>query len=948
GHTQAAAGVGGVIKMVMAMRHGVLPPTLHVRKPSGHVDWSSGAVRLLTESQPWDATGPRRAGVSSFGISGTNAHVIIEQAPPEDVARPELAARLSAVPWVLSGRSPQALRAQAERLRDHLAGRDDWDPADIGSSLATTRAVFDHRTVVVGTDRTELLAGLSEVTATEATPIATRPRDKVVFVFPGQGTQWAGMATGLLDSSPEFAAAMARCEQALAEHTDWNLIEVVRGVPGAPGLDRVDVVQPVLFAVMVSLAEAWKALGVAPSAVMGHSQGEIAAAYVAGALSLEDAARIVALRSQALLAIAGRGGMLSVPLAHDRVRTLLEPWAGQLSVAAVNGPNSTVVAGDAAAVERLREQLADDGVRARTVPVDYASHSPHVEDVQAEITASLSGIRPQLSEIPFYSTVTAQLLDTRELDQDYWYRNLRQTVRLQETTQTLLDSKHTVFIEVSPHPVLTIGIQDTVDAVAGEAVVTGSLRRNSGEPAELLRSAAQLFADGVRIDWGGVFGRTGTARADLPTYAFQRERYWLDRSGVHMTTAAPATQGPAARLAGLTGQERAELIAEVITEELALALGRGKGGTVEVTDTFTELGLNSLSAMELRTRLAALTGIRLPVTVLFDHPTVDQLTKVLDELITDSGAGSATGPEAGDGNRGESGSDTGPGALSGSVAVTEAPGTPSGAASAPPTPLMSLFRSACAGGQITEGLDLLAVAARLRPATDRPAPERPPIRFARGEQRPALVCLPSFVAPASPYQFARFASAFRGERDVYSLTAGGYAESEPLPETIESLVRAQAEAVRACAADRPFVLLGYSSGGWLAQAVAEALRGQHRPAGVVLLDSYLPGDREILQIQSTLFDELAAKPEAADLVDDANLTAMGRYLSLFRGWSPQRAEVPTLMVRAGQLPGDDGGERSVWPLPHTEVSVPGSHVSMIDEFADSTAQAVATWLGSTF
>ncbi|AZQ74436.1 acyltransferase domain-containing protein [Streptomyces luteoverticillatus] len=940
GHTQAAAGVGGIIKMIKAMEHGLLPRSLHADRPTEHVDWSSGAVRLLDEARPWDASRPRRAGISSFGISGTNAHVIIEQAPQE--APRSTPAPLPATPWTLTARSPEALRCQADRLHEHLTARDDdWDATDVGFSLATTRSVLDHRAVVVGTDREELLGGLADVAASEAVPIASRARDKVVFVFPGQGSQWEGMAAELLDASPEFAESIARCERALAAHTDWSLTEVLRRAPGAPGLDRDDVVQPALFAVMVSLAEAWKALGVVPSAVMGHSQGEIAAAYVAGGLTLEDAVRIVVLRSRALTSIAGRGGMLSVPLAHDRVRTLLEPRPGRLSVAAVNGPNSTVVAGDADALRALCERLTGDGVRARMVPVDYASHSPHVEDVREEVLTRLSGIRPRPSEVPFYSTVTAERLDTTALDQDYWYRNLRSTVRLQDTTQALLDAKHTVFVEISPHPVLTIGIQDTVDAGAGDAVVTGSLRRNSGGTAELFRSAARLFADGVHVDWAAVFDGTGASRVGLPTYAFQRERFWLDRAGVHVTTTAARPRGPVDRFAGLVGQERSALLTEVVVEELALALGRGRGGTVEPTETFTELGLNSLSGMELRTRIATVTGVRLPVTALFDHPTVEQLTKVLDELITESALtaddedGTGTGRASGDGPA--------TGVVTGGDPRV---GTAATGSVAPSTTLRTLFQEACATGRISEGLDMLTAVSRLRPDTERLTPARPPIRFSRGEGT-TLVCLPSFVAPASPYQFARFAAGFRDEREVYALTATGYADGEPLPASLGALARAQAEAVRACAAGRPFVLVGYSSGGWLAQAVTEELREEDRPSGLVLLDSYLPGDPEILRIQSTLFDELAAKPEVADLVEDANLTAMGRHLGLFRRWTPARSDVPTLMVRASELPGDSGGKRSTWPLAHTEVTVPGSHVTMIDEFAESTARAVADWLASS-
>ncbi|MEU3909557.1 type I polyketide synthase, partial [Streptomyces goshikiensis] len=311
GHTQAAAGVAGIIKMVEAMRHGVVPKTLHLDEPTPHVDWEAGAVSLIGETVPWPQTGaPRRAGVSSFGFSGTNAHVIVEQAPEAEAAEPEAGSGMPVVPWVLSGKSAGALRGQAERLSGWLAVTPDVDPLDVGWSLASTRAGLDHRAVVFG----DHAAGVSAVASgalTAGVVTGSAVGGKTAFVFPGQGSQWLGMAAELLESSPVFAARVDECAKALEPFTDWSLVDVLRGVDGAPSLDRVDVVQPALFAVMVSLAEVWRAAGVRPGAVIGHSQGEIAAACVAGILSLDDAARVVALRSQAIgRVLAGLGGMV--------------------------------------------------------------------------------------------------------------------------------------------------------------------------------------------------------------------------------------------------------------------------------------------------------------------------------------------------------------------------------------------------------------------------------------------------------------------------------------------------------------------------------------------------------------------------------------------------------------------------------------------------------------
>ncbi|GAB3897525.1 hypothetical protein GCM10029964_080530 [Kibdelosporangium lantanae] len=496
GHTQAAAGVAGVIKMVLAMRHGVLPRTLHVDKPSSHVDWAQGGVEPLTDAREWPAVDrPRRAGVSAFGISGTNAHVILEEAPAEEPA--PAGAAPSVVPWLISARSESALREQAKQLKA-VQG----DPVDIAHALATTRAAHPYRAVVFGRDELDDISGVE----------AVEP-GKVVFVFPGQGSQWAGMAVELMDDNEVFRGSLERCAEALRPHVDWDLIEVLRG--GQP-LERVDVVQTALFAVMVSLAAVWRSYGVQPDAVVGHSQGEIAAACVAGALSLEDAALVVALRSKAINAIAGAGGMVSVPLPVTKVRDLLRDG---VSVAAVNGPSATVVSGDVTALASLVADCEAKGIRARTIPVDYASHSAHVDTLRAELLKILAGIKPRTSEIAFYSTVTGEPIDTSGLDAEYWFTNLRQTVELERTIGRLVEDGHGTFVECSPHPVLTRSVEETAPGI-----VLGSLRRDDGGPRRMLTSVTAAWARGVAID----LNLSAGTRVDLPTYPFQRTTFWLE------------------------------------------------------------------------------------------------------------------------------------------------------------------------------------------------------------------------------------------------------------------------------------------------------------------------------------------------------------------------------------------------------------------------------------
>ncbi|MEU5848471.1 type I polyketide synthase [Saccharopolyspora shandongensis] len=519
GHAQAAAGVAGVIKTAMALRHATLPATLHVDTPTSHVDWSAGSVRLVSETRPWPETGhSRRAAVSSFGISGTNAHVILEQAPDEvaderaDVAVP--------VPWIVSARTEPALHDQATRLLSHA----DSAVQDIGYSLATTRQEFRHRAVLVGTGSAAMRAGLAALAGDGADPGLIQgvadTNGQVAFVFPGQGAQWPGMASALLDSSPVFRQEIEACAEALAPYVDWSLTDVLRT---GHGLDRVDVVQPALFAMMAGLAALWRSYGVHPAAVAGHSQGEIAAAYVAGALSLPDAARVVALRSQALATLSGAGGMVSVPLPLDEVRARAEAWGERLSIAAVNGPSAVVVSGDPEALDGLVAQCTADGVRARRIAVDYASHSAQVEAVRERLLTVLAPITPRPAEIPLRSTVTGAPIDTTGMDAEYWYRNLRQTVRLDAAVRGLAEDGIGAFIEVSPHPVLLPAVRET----ATGAAVLGTLRREDGGPDRFLTALAEAYVRGVEVHWAEAFTGLDAHRVDLPTYPFQRQRYWL-------------------------------------------------------------------------------------------------------------------------------------------------------------------------------------------------------------------------------------------------------------------------------------------------------------------------------------------------------------------------------------------------------------------------------------
>jgi acyl transferase domain-containing protein/NAD(P)-dependent dehydrogenase (short-subunit alcohol dehydrogenase family)/acyl carrier protein len=541
GHPQAAAGVAGVIKMVLALREGVLPQTLHVDRPSSMVDWSSGAIELLTEPMPWQpGERPRRAAVSSFGATGTNAHLILEEAPPDSSS--EAAAGVdpdpaeSPLPGVLllplSAKAEPALRDAARRLGSRLEAEPELDPLDAGYSLATGRAAFEHRAVASGRDREQLLAGLAAIAAGGSAGGVARgvsgPDRGAVFLFGGQGSQHVRMAAELLESSAAFADRVDECERALSPHVEWSLGEVLRDREGS-WLDRLDVVQPALFAVMVSLAQLWRQLGVEPVGVVGHSQGEIAAAHIAGGLSLDDAARVVALRARAMTKIAGQGGMLSVSLSAEQLAPRLEPFRERLALAAINGPASLVVSGDTDAIGELRASCESEGVRAQPIAVDYAAHSAQIEALREELLDAFAPISPRQGEIPFHSTVTGGLLETSRLDAEYWYRNLRQTVLLQPVLGSLLEAGRRAFVEISPHPVLGFGFEEAIAASAEVegATVLGTLRRDDGGPDRFALSLAEAHAAGIELDWEAVFAGSATKRVSVPTYPFQRKRYWL-------------------------------------------------------------------------------------------------------------------------------------------------------------------------------------------------------------------------------------------------------------------------------------------------------------------------------------------------------------------------------------------------------------------------------------
>ncbi|MFD5558283.1 type I polyketide synthase [Streptomyces sp. NPDC127068] len=627
GHLDAAAGVLGLIKVGLAVQHDLLPASLHYETPNPDIPLEQWKLRVNAAAGPWPE-GPRLAGVSSFGIGGTNCHLVVaapERLPePRPATQTAPAAAAGPVPVTVSARTPRALREQAKLLHDWVRDDADLHPRDIGHSTATTRSPLKNRGVVLAADRAELLAGLTALA--QGTPSARAVTGTaaegggVVWVFSGQGAHWVGMAQGLWAANDVFAARMDECEQLLRQYGGWSLREVLGD---ETALKRMDVVQPALFAVMVSLAEVWRSAGLKPDAVIGHSQGEIAAATAAGILSLADGVRLIVARARVITEkLSGRGLMAVLDLPADQIDQ------SRVSIGAVNSPGTVVISGDPDAV---REAVADcqaKEIRARIVPVDYASHCDHVESIRDEVLAGVAGAATTDTGVAFYSTVVAGRVDPAELDAEYWYRNLREPVRFADTVRALSAAGHGTFVEVSPHPVLAMHIAATV----GSAVVQPTLRRNEEETHRLLLSMAELHSRGVDLDWRPCF--TGARRVTLPTYAFQRETHWIDGPAAAAPTVRPTSAAPAPGAAAPAAVETSEQdLWTLVRGEAAVLLGHADTARIGADHTFKELGFDSVTAVQLRDRLNAATGLQTPASLAYDHPTPAAVVRHLHEQL---------------------------------------------------------------------------------------------------------------------------------------------------------------------------------------------------------------------------------------------------------------------------------------------------------------------------
>nr|ADX66472.1 ScnS1 [Streptomyces chattanoogensis] len=580
GHTQAAAGIAGVMKMVLAMRHGQLPRTLHLDEPTGHVDWSEGNARLLAEPEPWPSAGrPRRAAVSSFGISGTNAHVILEQAPTHEAEAheaepaPEPAARPGALPWILSARTEGALRAQAERLGRHIRDRADLEPAAVAHALADTRTFMEHRAVLVAGDREEFLRGLDALAAGRtATGLVSGVAVKAAtaFLFAGQGSQRLGMGRELYAAHSEFALAFDAVCAALDPHLDRPLRDIVfaqEGSAEAALLDQTAYTQAALFALETALFRLVESRGVAPRFVAGHSIGELTAAHVSGVLTLHDAAQLVAARGTLMQALPAGGAMVAIQATEEEIRAHLAGHEDHVALAAVNGPDSTVISGDEQAVTEIAAHWEAQGRRTKQLRVSHAFHSPYMDGMLEDFRRVARGLTFHAPRIPVVSTVTGALATEDELrSPDYWVRQAREAVRFCAAVRTLEAEGVTTFVELGPGGVLTPMVQDCLTNLDGPVppALVSLLRSGRPEALALTEGIAAAFAHGVRVDWSACLGAPNASRAsrvELPTYAFQRQWYWLDPADHDAGEAAAAEAGEAGFWAAVEREDLQELSA---------------------------------------------------------------------------------------------------------------------------------------------------------------------------------------------------------------------------------------------------------------------------------------------------------------------------------------------------------------------------------------------------
>lgn len=952
GHLEGAAGIAGLIKAVLMVERGSLLPSGGFTEPNPAIPFTELGLRVVDELQEWPVVAgrPRRAGVSSFGFGGTNAHVIVEEAG--SVGADTVSGRADVggsgggvVAWVISGKTASALAAQAGRLGRYVRARPALDVVDVGYSLVSTRSVFDHRAVVVGQTRDELLAGLAGVVAgrPEAGVVCGvgKPAGKTAFVFAGQGSQWLGMGSELYAAYPVFAEALDAVVDELDRHLRYPLRDVIWG-HDQDLLNTTEFAQPALFAVEVALYRLLMSWGVRPGLVLGHSVGELAAAHVAGALCLPDAAMLVAARGRLMQALPAGGAMFAVQAREDEVAPML---GHDVSIAAVNGPASVVISGAHDAVSAIADRLRGQGRRVHRLAVSHAFHSALMEPMIAEFTAVAAELSVGLPTIPVISNVTGQLVADDFASADYWARHIRAVVRFGDSVRSAHCAGASRFIEVGPGG----GLTSLIEASLADAQIVSvpTLRKDRPEPVSVMTAAAQGFVSGMGLDWASVFSGYRPKRVELPTYAFQHQKFWLAPApSVSDPTAAGqigasdggaellASSGFAARLAGRSADEQLAAAIEVVCEHAAAVLGRDGAAGLDAGQAFADSGFNSLSAMELRNRLTAVTAVTLPATAIFDHPTPTELAQYLITQI--DGHGSSAAAAANPAERIDA--------------------------------LTDLFLQACDAGRDADGWKMVALASNTRERMSSPVRNnvsKNVALLADGISDVVVICIPTLTVLSDQREYRDIANAMTGRHSVYSLTLPGFDSSDALPQNADMIVETVSNAIiDVVGGSCRFVLSGYSSGGVLAYALCSHLSVKHQrnPLGVALIDTYLPSQianpsmNEGFSPNDTgkgLSREVIRVARMLNRLTATRLTAAATYAAIFQAWEPGRSMAPVLNIVAKDRIATVENLREErinrWRTAAAEAAysvaeVPGDHFGMMSTSSEAIATEIHDWI----
>lgn len=952
GHLEGAAGIAGLIKAVLMVERGSLLPSGGFTEPNPAIPFTELGLRVVDELQEWPVVAgrPRRAGVSSFGFGGTNAHVIVEEAG--SVGADTVSGRADVggsgggvVAWVISGKTASALAAQAGRLGRYVRARPALDVVDVGYSLVSTRSVFDHRAVVVGQTRDELLAGLAGVVAgrPEAGVVCGvgKPAGKTAFVFAGQGSQWLGMGSELYAAYPVFAKALDAVVDELDRHLRYPLRDVIWG-HDQDLLNTTEFAQPALFAVEVALYRLLMSWGVRPGLVLGHSVGELAAAHVAGALCLPDAAMLVAARGRLMQALPAGGAMFAVQAREDEVAPML---GHDVSIAAVNGPASVVISGAHDAVSAIADRLRGQGRRVHRLAVSHAFHSALMEPMIAEFTAVAAELSVGLPTIPVISNVTGQLVADDFASADYWARHIRAVVRFGDSVRSAHCAGASRFIEVGPGG----GLTSLIEASLADAQIVSvpTLRKDRPEPVSVMTAAAQGFVSGMGLDWASVFSGYRPKRVELPTYAFQHQKFWLAPApSVSDPTAAGqigasdggaellASSGFAARLAGRSADEQLAAAIEVVCEHAAAVLGRDGAAGLDAGQAFADSGFNSLSAVELRNRLTAVTAVTLPATAIFDHPTPTELAQYLITQI--DGHGSSAAAAANPAERIDA--------------------------------LTDVFLQACDAGRDADGWKMVALASNTRERMSSPVRNnvsKNVALLADGISDVVVICIPTLTVLSDQREYRDIANAMTGRHSVYSLTLPGFDSSDALPQNADMIVETVSNAIiDVVGGSCRFVLSGYSSGGVLAYALCSHLSVKHQrnPLGVALIDTYLPSQianpsmNEGFSPNDTgkgLSREVIRVARMLNRLTATRLTAAATYAAIFQAWEPGRSMAPVLNIVAKDRIATVENLREErinrWRTAAAEAAysvaeVPGDHFGMMSTSSEAIATEIHDWI----